>query len=192
MPLLWAKINAKCSGTTVKTPEQKWCQKEGKNTSVADCMFGTPSWDHETDRWDVSRVKQVQDICLFSLCLVDSENQKFGSNLVLTREPINMLAGCTGSEKETAAWQTLDLGKKENLWEEIKYGSWSTRLAGETVSRIWELEDTTQPAGKSRLKFLLCSLLPQFPHQEQHCHTYKGFLFSYVPMQFLGPAEKGT
>lgn len=26
-----------------KTPEQQWRKKEGKNTSVADCTFGTPS-----------------------------------------------------------------------------------------------------------------------------------------------------
>lgn len=40
----------------------------------------------------------------------------------------------------------------------------------ETVSRIWGLEDRTQLAATSRLKFLLRSLLPQLPHQEQHCH----------------------
>lgn len=141
-------------------------------------MFRTPSWDHEIDRWDVFRVKQAWDIWLLSLSLADTKDWKFGSNSVLTHEPSNTLPGCTGS-KATPYCQ-LDrerpLGRKETIGKKQHVTAQAPGLQGRQHSAFGEHgegrgeESCTWPAGISRLRFLIYSLLPELPHQKQPSH----------------------
>lgn len=55
----------------------------------------------------------MQDMCLLSFCVADTENQKLGSNHVLTQEPNNMLPGRTEVRKKHQQDRHLSLGRKE-------------------------------------------------------------------------------
>lgn len=55
------------------------------------------------------------------------------------------------------------------------------------------LQDTQYPdsdVGNEEEHYKQYLLLSQIPHSK--AEPYKGFLSRYIPMQFLGPAEKGT
>lgn len=69
-------------------------------------------------------------MCLPSFCVADTEDEKFGSNHVLTQEPSNMLPGCRGSEEETSARYTWVPRKKGSPSEETNVAAQILGLQG--------------------------------------------------------------
>lgn len=55
----------------------------------------------------------MQDICLLSFCVADTEDQKLRTNHVLTQELSNKLSGCTAVRKKHQHDKQWPLGRKE-------------------------------------------------------------------------------